>query len=135
MNSDVADAGSQRSDLDHRQLAKLRRIASFMDTAYVVPLIGVKIGWDGILGFIPGLGTVATVLVHCYVLFRAIILKAGLGLQLRMAINTLIDAVIGLVPVVGDILDVFWRCHSKNVDLLADSVRRRENRRGNRTEN
>lgn len=128
MDSPPSELGDQHSDLHQRQLAKLRRVASFMDTAYVIPLVGVKIGWDGILGFIPGLGTLTTVLVHCYVFSEAIKLKAGLGLHLRMATNTLVDAVIGLVPVLGDILDVFWRCHSKNVDLLAESVRRRNSR-------
>ena len=38
--------------------------------------------------------------------------------QLRMLLNVMIDVLIGLVPVAGDIADVFWKSNAKNMALL-----------------
>jgi hypothetical protein len=36
----------------------------------------------------------------------------------RMAINAGIDALVGLVPIAGDLADVGWKANLKNLDLL-----------------
>ena len=38
--------------------------------------------------------------------------------QLRMLLNVAIDMVIGVVPFVGDVADVFWKSNAKNFALL-----------------
>ena len=38
--------------------------------------------------------------------------------QVRMVINVLIDIVIGVVPVFGDVADVFWQSNTRNFALL-----------------
>ncbi len=35
-----------------------------------------------------------------------------------MYLNVVIDILIGLTPVLGDIADTFWRCNTKNANLL-----------------
>ena len=35
-----------------------------------------------------------------------------------MFFNILVDAVVGLIPVIGDVGDAFFRCNSKNVERL-----------------
>lgn len=37
--------------------------------------------------------------------------------------NVAIDWLVGLVPVLGDIVDIFWRCNTKNVRLFEDHLR------------
>jgi hypothetical protein len=39
-----------------RNLNRIRRISRLMDTAFKVPVLGLKVGWDPVLGLIPGLG-------------------------------------------------------------------------------
>jgi len=38
--------------------------------------------------------------------------------QLRMIMNVAVDMFIGLVPVFGDVADVFWKSNKKNFALL-----------------
>ena len=38
--------------------------------------------------------------------------------QLRMLLNVGIDLLVGLVPFVGDVADVFWKSNTKNMALL-----------------
>jgi fatty acid desaturase len=35
-----------------------------------------------------------------------------------MCLNLLVDAVVGSIPVVGDVFDVVWRANDRNVRLL-----------------
>ncbi|RYE92224.1 MAG: DUF4112 domain-containing protein [Oxalobacteraceae bacterium] len=59
-----------------------------LDSKYRLPG-GFRVGWDGILGFIPGLGDVATSGISLYILFQAAILGAPpavLGRMLREVI-------------------------------------------------
>ena len=42
----------------------------------------------------------------------------------RMAGNVAVDAFTGLVPVLGDAFDVFWRANRRNVRLLREHFER-----------
>jgi len=39
---------------------------------------------------------------------------------LVMGLNVLLDAVMGSVPVLGDLFDIAWKSHRKNLQLLKD---------------
>ncbi|MEY1556376.1 DUF4112 domain-containing protein [Yoonia sp. R2331] len=42
----------------------------------------------------------------------------------RMALNTACDLAIGTIPIVGDVFDVAFKSHRKNVDILSREVSR-----------
>ena len=37
-----------------------------------------------------------------------------------MVANALVDAVVGSIPVLGNLFDLFWKAHQKNLQLLQD---------------
>ena len=39
---------------------------------------------------------------------------------LAMAANALLDAVVGSIPVLGNLFDLFWKSHQKNLLLLQE---------------
>jgi hypothetical protein len=39
--------------------------------------------------------------------------------------NVAFDAVIGAVPVLGDVADVFWRANTRNIRLLREHLSRK----------
>lgn len=47
------------------------------------------------------------------------------SLRLHMWLNLVIDFAIGLVPVLGDLADAFYKCNTKNVVLLERELRKR----------
>lgn len=89
-----------------------------LDSAFKVPGTSIRFGWDPILGLVPGLGDAVTTLFGCLIILQAIQMRIPRVIQLRMALNVLIDAVLGVVPFVGDLFDFAWRANDRNFRLL-----------------
>jgi hypothetical protein len=98
--------------------AELHKIAEYLDSMYEVPYFGWKIGWDGILGIIPGAGDLLTNIFSFYIVYKAAMLGCSPTVILRMGINILIDNFLDAIPIVGNIFDFMWKSNIKNVDLL-----------------
>jgi hypothetical protein len=101
-----------------RRLAALRKIARLLDSALVVPGTAYRIGLDPILGVIPGLGDLVSPLFTLAILWHARDLRVPRVVQLRMIINVAIDAIVGAVPLVGDLFDFAWKANLRNLALL-----------------
>ena len=99
---------------EHKDLQKL---AEFLDSKFKLPG-GFRIGWDGIIGFIPGIGDLLTNLVSLYIIFRAAMLGTPPSVIMRMGLNVLLDNVFDLVPVLGNFFDIFWQSNNKNIVLF-----------------
>ncbi len=102
----------------HPDLPRLRKLATRMDSAYRLPIIGVRVGWDAILGLVPGIGDLLALAPSAYILKEAHRLGASIPLLARMGLNAGIDVAIGAIPLVGDVFDIGWRSKTRNVDLL-----------------
>lgn len=95
----------------------IRYIADLLDTKFKLPN-GWRFGWDGILGFIPGIGNIVTDIFSFYILFRAAVLGCPPAVILHMAINVVIDNIVDKVPVLGFFFDFVWKANTKNVALM-----------------
>ena len=73
---------------------------------------------DAIIGLIPGLGDVIGMVLGYGLVIEAIRLRARWRVVGRMILNLWVDAVIGAIPIAGDIFDFFSHAHRKNLDLL-----------------
>jgi uncharacterized protein DUF4112 len=89
-----------------------------MDDLFRVPVLGWRVGLDAIVGLIPGFGDTATTLVSFYILTSAVRYRVPKVTLLRMGLNLGIDYVLGALPLVGDVLDAWWKSNQKNVELL-----------------
>jgi hypothetical protein len=101
-----------------RRLEKLRSLQWLLDNAYRVPGTNIRFGWDAIVGLIPGAGDLVTALFACGIIMQAHQMRVPRVIQLRMVVNVLIDVVIGIVPLFGDVADVFWKSNARNFALL-----------------
>ncbi len=78
---------------------------------------------DPILGFfMPGLGDVITAALTIPFIFTSIFKLRSVPLTLAIIMNALIDMLIGLVPVVGDLGDFVFRSYKKNYNLIVGYV-------------
>lgn len=100
------------------RLDRLDRIARRMDRAVRLPIVGVRVGWDSLLGLIPGVGDVLTLGPAGYIVVEAHRMGAPTALKTRMLGNIAIDAAIGAIPLVGDLFDIGWKANTRNVALL-----------------
>ena len=89
-----------------------------MDSAFRLAVVGVRMGWDSILGFVPVVGDTLALLPAAYILKESHRMGAPKGVLAKMLVNTGIDYVIGSVPLVGDLFDIGWKSKLRNVDLL-----------------
>ena len=112
-----------------QRLQKLERLAFLMDDIVRIPGTKFRLGWDSILGFLPGAGDLTSLLTHGYLIWQASRMGVRKRIQLRMLINALIDLIGGLPPILGDVFDVFWRSNRKNVEILKLELERQRTAR------
>lgn len=86
---------------------------------------GVRIGWEAIIGIIPGIGDFAGSLLALMVLHTCDQANIPPALRSRMMFNIVLDFFIGLVPFLGDVADTFYRCNTRNASLLYGHLRER----------
>ena len=103
----------------HRELdPELEWLAEWMDSVFEIPGLGIRFGFDALIGLIPGLGDTLTTLVSLYILGAARRYGVPRITMVRMAANIALDYVLGAVPLAGDVFDVYWKANLRNVALL-----------------
>ena len=93
-------------------------VAVLMDRLIQIPGVKKRLGLNPILDLIPGFGDIAAALVSVSVLAYGIrrgIPKILLG---RMALNVLINEIVGIIPIVGSIFAFWFTANSRNYELL-----------------
>jgi hypothetical protein len=121
----ILEAARKRDPAD---IADLQKLADWLDTRFVVPGTNFRFGFDALIGLVPGIGDLITTALGAYILVRAHELGASKLLLARMGANLAIDSIVGAVPLVGDLFDVVFRSHHRNVRLLLNWLERRDSR-------
>lgn len=112
-------ASDRAGDMPHKQrLERLDALASFMDSAIVVPGTNIRFGADALIGLIPGIGDAVSAGVSCLIILEARRMGAPTHIVARMIGNVAIDGLVGVVPLVGDLFDVAFRANLRNMRLL-----------------
>jgi hypothetical protein len=121
------DAASERfvkDDLDRleklRRLRRLNGIARMMDTAIRIPGTGIRFGADSVFGLIPVIGDAGGALVGLYILNEARRMGVPANKLVQMLGNIAADGVVGSIPVAGDLFDLFFKSHRRNLDIILD---------------
>jgi hypothetical protein len=101
-----------------RALAALRQLKYYLDEVFRIPGTGIRVGWDPIVGAVPWVGDLLTALLSGAIVVQAHRMRVPRIVQMRMLLNIGIDLLIGVVPLAGDIADVFWKSNTRNFALL-----------------
>ena len=94
-----------------RDLERVRRLASLLDRRFVDPILGL---------LVPGAGDVAGSLLGLYTVWIALQRRMSPVVIARMLMNLGVDALFGVVPLVGDLFDLGFRANTRNVALLEE---------------
>ena len=120
MDDDVraGEAGSALTTGREREMRRLEGVSWLLDNSIRVPGTQARFGLDAVLGLVPGIGDAAGAVLSAYVVVQAARLGAPVPSLLRMLLNVGVEAVVGAVPVVGDLFDAGWKANVRNVNLL-----------------
>ena len=104
-------------------LERLEWLAWFTDSAIPIPGTTRSFGADGVLSFVPGVGTLAGAGVSLYVLAEAIRHGAPPAMLTRMGGNIALDMTLGAIPVVGVVFDLMFKANQRNLNLLRNYLK------------
>ena len=111
---------------EEREIAeRINKLATLLDAQFGLPGTQVRLGLDGLLGIIPGVGDAIGLLLAGYIFSEATRAKVRKRTLVAMGINTLLDTAVGAVPVLGDIFDIAFKSNMRNARLILKDLERR----------
>ncbi|WP_108893867.1 DUF4112 domain-containing protein [Palleronia abyssalis] len=109
---------------DLLRLERLDRLSRRMDTAFRVPGIGLRVGWDSIIGLIPGVGDAAAAAPAAWIVYESYRMGLPRHKLLQQGVNVGLDVAVGTIPLLGDLFDAKFKANRRNVGILRDHVER-----------
>ena len=100
------------------RLRWVAQVSRLMDSQFRLPGTRFRFGLDPLLGLFPIVGDLSTTAVSVALLLTMLRHGASGAVVVRMALNILIDTVVGAIPVLGQIFDFAYKSNERNVALL-----------------
>jgi len=98
--------------------SRFRWLALIMDDFLRVPGTKLRFGLDPIIGLLPGIGDVTSAIVSAVALVHAALSGVPKILLARMAMNILINELVGIIPGLGDAFSFWFKSNVRNYELL-----------------
>ena len=95
-----------------------RWLALIMDEFLRFPGTKIRFGLDPIIGLLPGIGDVASAIISAVALVHAARCGVPKILLARMAMNILINELVGIIPGLGDAFSFWFKSNVRNYELL-----------------
>lgn len=108
---------------DQDQIPKMQwvsRLSYLMDKQFRFPGTNFRFGLDPVLNLIPIAGDMAGLLISGGLLLALVRKGASNKVVVLMTLNILLDAIIGAIPVIGQIFDFFFKANSRNIKLMKE---------------
>jgi len=93
-------------------------LAYIMDEVVRVPGTKFRFGLDPLLGLIPGVGDTSSALVSAFAMIQAVRVGVPKVLLMKMALNVLVNEVIGVIPVIGDAFSFWFKSNARNYEII-----------------
>ena len=108
----------EEKEILEEKLTRLRQLSENLDESFTIPGTNIKFGIDALIGLVPGGGDLIGGLFSLYLLRTAIKMKLPKSAIISIMFNIIIDTTIGIVPVIGDIFDIFWKSNKRNMRII-----------------
>ena len=97
-----------------------QKLAELLDSKFTIPGTNIRFGIDPLLGLVPGAGDWLAGVISLYFLIQAAAWGGRTSVLARMFINILMDVVIGTIPILGEVFDVYWKANERNARILEE---------------
>ena len=106
-------------------IVELDKLARLLDSQWRIPGTQIRFGADALAGLVPVVGDLATAVLSAYIVARAADVGAPKSLLARMVGNVVLDTVVGSIPLIGSVFDVFYKANNRNIRLLQRHLEKR----------
>lgn len=107
-------SGSEAAAIRRRVVALERA----MEGLFTLPGTKQRVGLDVLMDVLPIGGSAVAALIGSYLAWEARNLSMPKSALVRMAGNIGVDALLGAIPIIGVIPDLFFRSNSRNLKLI-----------------
>lgn len=107
-----------------RALAEVEALAWLLDNSIPVPGTGRRFGIDALIGFVPGIGDAVSGAMGLVVVWRGSRMGLPRVVVARMLLNTLLDVAVGMIPILGDAFDLWFKASTRNLNLMRRHLER-----------
>lgn len=97
---------------------RVEAMEKILERMFVIPGINKPIGLDVILDIVPGVGTISAAALGSYIAWEARNLGMSKWQIARMGGNIGFDMLLGLIPWIGAIPDLFFQSNTRNVRII-----------------
>ncbi len=122
----VTAAGQERRAELNRRAHRIERLAEKLDRSFRVPGTDFRVGYDGLIGLVPGVGDALGFGMSAWLIGEAAQAGCRKRVLAMMLGNAAVDSLIGAVPVFGDLFDLGFKANVRNARLAAREIRRAE---------
>ena len=102
------------------ELEFIERLAQWLDSRFLIPGTNIRFGIDPMMSLFPIIGDLMTYVVSGMLIYAMYNKGASRKVVIKMILNATLDAIIGAIPLVGTIFDIFYRANDRNVRLLKE---------------
>lgn len=99
--------------------AHIDRLARIMDSAITLPIVG-RVGLDAVLDLVPVVGNFAGAAVSLTIIARALQYGPPPAVVSKMLSNVLVDVILGGIPLIGPLADLWFKANDRNAALMRD---------------
>jgi hypothetical protein len=110
----------KKGDSRPPEIQSFERMARLLDSKFEIPGTGIRFGLDPLLSLMPVLGDLITLVISSMLIYTMHNRGASRKVVVKMMLNAGLDTLIGAIPLVGTVFDVFYRSNERNVKLLRE---------------
>ena len=110
----MAEDSTRPKQQKHKEFARL------LDSRFRIPNTDIRFGIDPVIGLLPGVGDWIGGVASLYFMLLAALHGGKASVLGRMFINIMLDVIVGAIPVLGEVFDVYWKANDRNARLLRE---------------
>ncbi|WP_262028199.1 DUF4112 domain-containing protein [Microvirga sp. Mcv34] len=103
-------------------IARVTLVAKLLDNAVLIPGLNRRVGFDALIGLVPGIGDAVSAVLASYIIWEARRLGLPRWKIARMIGNVAFDTAIGAIPLAGDVFDVFFKANQRNLRIIHEHL-------------
>lgn len=103
-----------------KDLQDIARVVRLMDSSIRIPFLNRTIGIEPIIGMVPVLGDFIGFIISGWIMITLLRNNGSGKVIAKMSLNIIIDVLLTFIPVLGNVMDFFFKTNQRNLELALD---------------